>query len=63
KFLKQCSGVKLTSIFDEKDLTIRFDDYISSKGDLKKSFDERACLYNNFMRKVRIRERFKKEID
>ena len=63
KFLKQCSGVKLTSIFDEKDLTIHFDDYISSKGDLKKSFDERACLYNNFMRKVRIRERFKKEID
>ena len=61
KFLKQCRGVKLTSVFDEKDLTVNFNDYITSKGQFRKSFDERACLYNNFMRKVRIREKFKRE--
>ncbi|MDH5580951.1 MAG: hypothetical protein OEY33_03530 [Bdellovibrionales bacterium] len=59
RFLKYCKNSKVESIFNRANLDIRFNDYVDSKGNFKASFDKRACLYNNFMRKVRIRERFK----
>ncbi|MCO4794584.1 MAG: hypothetical protein KC493_12770 [Bacteriovoracaceae bacterium] len=61
KLLKKCRNIKLSSVFSESGIDIDFNDYIDSKGKYTKPFEERVCLYNEFMRKVKIREQFDKD--
>jgi hypothetical protein len=57
---KICKGAIMKSVLGSESLQIKFDDYLNGDNDFKGDFDNRACLYNNFMRQAKIREQFKK---
>ena len=63
KYLKYCRGLTLNSVFRNSGLSIRINDHVDALGNFITSFDDRVCLYNDFMRESRIREQFRNELD
>ena len=57
-FAKACKGSVLKSIYGVEKLELDFDRHFKN-GKFTTPFLERACLYNNWMRKVNIHERYK----